>query len=38
MNGAIVREAKALGIPVPVNEALTRLVRTMDLIHTKKEA
>ena len=38
MNGAIIREAKALGIPVPVNEALTRLVRTMDLIHTKKEA
>ncbi len=38
MNGAIVREAKALGILVPVNEVLTRLVRIMDLIHTKKEA
>lgn len=36
MNGAIVREAKKLGIPVPVNEALTRLVRTMDVIHTSK--
>lgn len=38
INGAIVREAKALGIPVPVNETLTRLVRTMDLIHTAKGA
>lgn len=33
MNGAIVREAKALGIAVPVNETLARLVRTMDKIH-----
>ncbi len=38
MNGAIVREAKALGIPVPVNEAMTRLVRTIDRIHTAKGA
>jgi 2-dehydropantoate 2-reductase len=38
MNGAIVREAKALGIPVPVNETMTRLVRTMDRIHTAKGA
>ena len=38
MNGAIVREAKALGIPVPVNEAMTRLVRTIDRIHMAKGA
>jgi 2-dehydropantoate 2-reductase len=38
MNGAIVREAKALGIPAPVNEAMTRLVRTLDRIHTAKGA
>ena len=36
MNGAIVREAKELGIPVPVNETVTRLVRTLDKIHTAK--
>jgi len=38
MNGAIVREAHILGIPVPVNETMTRLVRTMDRIHTAKGA
>ncbi|MFZ3109953.1 MAG: 2-dehydropantoate 2-reductase [Rectinemataceae bacterium] len=38
MNGAIVREAQALGIPVPLNDAMTRLVRTMDRIHTTKGA
>jgi 2-dehydropantoate 2-reductase len=38
MNGAIVREAKALGIPVPVNETITRLVRVADSIHTSKGA
>lgn len=38
MNGAIVREAEALGIPVPLNDAMTRLVRTMDRIHTAKGA
>jgi 2-dehydropantoate 2-reductase len=36
MNGAIVREAKELGIPVPVNETVTALVRTLDKIHTAK--
>ena len=36
MNGAIVREAKALGIPVPVNETIARLVRVADSIHTSK--
>lgn len=30
MNGAIVREAAALGIPVPVNAAVTRLVRSIE--------
>lgn len=36
MNGAIVREGKELGIPVPINEAITRLVRTLDTLHTQK--
>ncbi|HEY9055209.1 MAG TPA: 2-dehydropantoate 2-reductase, partial [Rectinemataceae bacterium] len=36
MNGAILREAKALGLSVPVNETLTRLVRTLDSIHVSK--
>jgi 2-dehydropantoate 2-reductase len=30
MNGAIVREAAELGIPVPVNAAVTRLVKAID--------
>jgi len=30
MNGAITRQAKALGIPTPVNEALTNLVKTIE--------
>lgn len=30
MNGAIVREAAALGIPVPVNAAVTRLVKAIE--------
>jgi len=38
MNGAIVREGKALGIPVPVNETMARLIRTLDTIHTAKGA
>ena len=37
MNGAIVREAKELGIPVPVNETVTRLVRTLDRLHTQSK-
>jgi 2-dehydropantoate 2-reductase len=36
MNGAVVREAALLGIPVPVNAALTRLVKAMDRIHAQK--
>jgi 2-dehydropantoate 2-reductase len=34
MNGAIVREAAALGIPVPVNAAVTRLVRAIEKART----
>lgn len=33
INGAIINEAKALGLKVPVNETMTRLVRSMDSIH-----
>ena len=36
INGAIVREAAALGIPVPVNAALTRLVKALDRFHAEK--
>jgi 2-dehydropantoate 2-reductase len=38
MNGAIVREAAELGIPAPVNETITRLVKTIDRIHTGRAA
>lgn len=30
INGAVVREGKRLGVPTPVNEALTRLVRLIE--------
>jgi 2-dehydropantoate 2-reductase len=30
INGAVVREGLRLGIPTPVNETLTRLVRTIE--------
>jgi 2-dehydropantoate 2-reductase len=36
INGAIVREAAALGMEVPVNRAVTRLVRVLDLLHAEK--
>ena len=36
MNGAIVREAAALGIPVPVNAAVTRLVKALDRFHAER--
>jgi 2-dehydropantoate 2-reductase len=36
MNGAIVREAAALGIPVPANAILTRLIRTLDRLRVSK--
>jgi 2-dehydropantoate 2-reductase len=35
INGAIVREAGALGIPVPVNAAITRLVKALDRFHAE---
>ena len=35
INGAIVRQAKALGIPTPVNEVLTGLVRTIESTYDK---
>lgn len=36
INGAIVREAKILGISVPVNEALTNLVKTIESSYSKQ--
>jgi 2-dehydropantoate 2-reductase len=36
INGAIVREAEALGLEVPVNRAVTRLVRVLDSIHAEQ--
>ena len=30
INGAIIRQAKALSIPTPVNEVLTNLVKTIE--------
>ena len=35
INGAIVREAEALGIAVPVNRAVTRLVQALDAVHAE---
>jgi 2-dehydropantoate 2-reductase len=35
INGAIVLEAEALGLDVPVNRAVTRLVRVLDSIHAE---
>jgi 2-dehydropantoate 2-reductase len=36
INGAIVREAEALGLEAPVNRALTRLVRVLDTLHEQQ--
>ena len=36
INGAIVREAQALGLEVPVNRAVTRLVRVLDEVHAEQ--
>jgi 2-dehydropantoate 2-reductase len=35
INGAIVREASELGVPVPVNSAVTRLVRAIERLRKK---
>jgi 2-dehydropantoate 2-reductase len=38
INGAIVREAEKLGIPVPVNRTVTRLIRALEAGHQRREA
>jgi 2-dehydropantoate 2-reductase len=35
INGAILREAEALGIEVPVNRTITRLIQALDAIHAE---
>jgi 2-dehydropantoate 2-reductase len=35
INGAIVRQAKALNIPTPINDALTCLVKTIEKSYDK---
>jgi len=35
INGAIVRQGKSLGIPTPVNEVLTNLVKTIEITYEK---
>lgn len=37
INGAIIRQGKALGIPIPVNEVLTNLVKTIEASYEKTE-
>jgi 2-dehydropantoate 2-reductase len=36
INGAILREAEDLGLDVPVNRAVTRLVRVLDAVHAEQ--
>jgi 2-dehydropantoate 2-reductase len=36
INGAIVKEAEKLGIPVPLNRAVTRLVKGMEWLHRQE--
>jgi 2-dehydropantoate 2-reductase len=38
INGAILREAEALGIEVPVNRTITRLIQTLDALHVEESA
>lgn len=35
INGAILREAEALGIDVPVNRTVTRLIKALDAVHAQ---
>jgi 2-dehydropantoate 2-reductase len=35
INGAILREAEALGIEVPVNRTVTRLIQALDAVHAQ---
>lgn len=37
INGAILRQGKALGIPTPINEALTNLVKTIEITYENSE-
>jgi 2-dehydropantoate 2-reductase len=37
INGAVLREAEALGLPAPVNRAVTLLVRAMDALHAQAQ-
>jgi 2-dehydropantoate 2-reductase len=36
INGAIVKEAEVLGIPAPLNRAVTRLVKGMEWLHRQE--
>jgi 2-dehydropantoate 2-reductase len=36
INGAILREAEELGVEVPVNRAVTRLVQALDALHAEE--
>ena len=36
INGAIVRQAKSLGIPVPTNVILANLVKSMESTYSKQ--
>ncbi len=38
INGAVVREAAKLGIPVPVNTTIYRLVKALDRFHSEKDS
>jgi 2-dehydropantoate 2-reductase len=37
INGAILREAEALRLEVPVNRAVTRLIQALDAVHAEKK-
>jgi 2-dehydropantoate 2-reductase len=37
INGAILREAEALGLEVPVNRTITRLIQAMDAVHAERK-
>jgi 2-dehydropantoate 2-reductase len=36
INGAILREAEALGIEAPVNRTVTRLIQALDALHAEE--
>jgi 2-dehydropantoate 2-reductase len=37
INGAILREAEALGLEVPVNRTVTLLIQAMDAVHAERK-